>query len=164
MAVKDLIGTDVIIQLAEAARIVMAQSRGYKMLTDTRLFTVSDIHALRVQVENFLEVVNLMDGRQLADEIETEKKRKRQVTINLDRHLDPLGFLITIEVARLVLGDKARREWVLASIGLDNNAADEVCQRLSRLMAEVRATEKQIPNSQNKTIPALESGFDAHAL
>ncbi len=153
MSVKDLIKLPDLIALAEVARITLDEVNGRRAVVNTKLLTLNEVQSLRAEIAKFLDTINTMDPVALAHEIETETRGG--FTINLNKHLNPLAFLITIEVARMLLGDKTRRDWVLDKIDLDDEEADEVYRRLSRLMAEIRSNERHVTSPEN--IPAVDS-------
>lgn len=78
-----------------------------------------------------------------------------KIDINFADYLDTASLLISLEVARLTLGDKLRRGAILVPMGMSESEADIIRQRLNSLMNAIRSTEKLLPEHD---FQARESG------
>lgn len=154
--VKDLLPTSTLIIFAEMLQVALCEVNTRRAVQKGLNISNGEVIEYRDAVEQFMRAVNAM-GPELMKIIAAEEgSPTADLTIQLDQHLDALSFLITIEVARLVLGDPARSGWVLELLGLPEEDANETRQRLDRLMAAIRSNERQIPQGP-QNIPALES-------
>lgn len=158
MKPKDRISTHDLILMLEMLRWALEEVNARRRVMHELKIDLTEMSEVRAKIKDFLEADYNMDQSELERQMQSEAGSQAEITINLNQHLDPLAFLVTVEVARMVLGNKTRRDWVLDLIDLSDEDADEIYQRLSRLMAEVRATERKIQPAQ--TFPALESSID----
>lgn len=155
MAVKDLLRTEDLIRMAEALRIALGEVNSRRAVQRELGFSNREVIEIRELTQEFVDTVNRMDPKELDRELKAEEEGG-DVVIKLHRYLTPADFLIGFEVARLLLGDKLRREWILEGMDMTDEDADLTWRHINTFMNAVREVQRKV--DAPKTGPALPAG------